>query len=133
MLAEGQKRHNFTVSFAEWSCASVTALADHNKINQSAFGAAGICETLIALLKTHRSNEIVVAQATRAVRAVSLDHDENIRLFSIAGAVGTTLASLKAHAVSFYVAENCGWILACIPTPAFLPEEQSAVAEETSG
>jgi hypothetical protein len=133
LLSETQRMHaNFNASFAEWSCAAVTSLCEGNKTNQSAFGNANICENMMMILKSHRTEEIVVIQATRAIRAISIDHTENIRRLSIIGAVGTTLASLRAHAVSASVAENSGWILARIPTPAFLDDTAAADKQAAS-
>lgn len=39
---------------------------------------------------------------------------------SLLGIIGTALGCLKAHAASTYVSENCGWILANLPTSSYL-------------
>lgn len=132
LLGETQRIHaKFNASFAEWSCAAITSLSEGNNTNQTSFGNAGVCENLMMILKSHRAEELVIIQASRTIRAISVDHPENIRRLSMLGAVGTTLASLRAHATSASVAENCGWILVKIPlASAYLDGEKSTSLSE---
>jgi hypothetical protein len=141
------KAHSFAPLVCEWGCAAIAALATNNSRNQVAFclpneslGSGSICGLLVDVIRSH-SSAAVIANATRAVRALSKNNHEIIEKFAYNGVIQNVLRALKAHKVGkcldLYslvwfvltvdiqddsaVIEHVSWILANIVAPDVEP------------
>lgn len=148
VLYQSQKTHFYHTSFTEWSCAAIASIANgsinvissnsnkqsinmnmnmntktlHANANaQTIFGEGLICENVFNMLKTHKTNEHLVGQICKTIRALTFDnHIQNKSKFSSLGVIGSILSLLKLHISNVTIVENGVWILTHIPTPAYL-------------
>jgi hypothetical protein len=138
LLTSMLKSHSFAPIVQEWGCAAVASVAGQNAKNQLTFSfpkeqnsAGSVCPLLIDAMRNH-NQVVIIANAARAIRALSVNNGEIKEKFAFHGAIPVVLRALKVHKDDDAVIEHTCWILANVVAPDVEPLDLTAISTDSS-